>query len=518
MSTMAVEKGKVFLVGAGPGAKGLLTLRAVELLNQCDVLVYDYLVNPDFRRLCAPRCEMIDVGKAPGMHSISQDEILDILVSRAREGKSIVRLKGGDPFVFGRGGEEMETLVGQDIEVEVVPGVTAALGCAAHNGIPLTHRDFSSSITFLTGHENPDKKEPRVDFHAFAKTGGTLCIYMGVGQAERISNELVEGGLPSDTAVAVIQWGTLAHQSSCKTSLGALPKVLREEGIQAPAMLLVGPSADFLQDCKNQENLPLLGRRVVVTRARDQAGKLRGKLATLGAEVLELPLIRVEQDSNRETLAEIFAEIAVYDWIVFTSVNGVRHFFDYFFRAFQDLRCLGPMRIAAIGQATAGELQKFHLQVDVLPEKAVSESLAEAMLEKENLENLKVLVITGSRNNPKLVDTLILKGQAIVDQLQVYRTDIDDPTCSWEGRSLRSDGADAILFTSTSTVESFNRVKDELLGGLARAPAFFSIGPKTTHAMKDAGMEVSGEAKEQTLDGLIQALLDELLGNEDSES
>ena len=499
-----MPNGTVHLVGAGPGARGLLTLRAADLLAQCDVLVYDYLVNPDFRRLCKRGCEMIDVGKAPGRHSISQDAIMEILVEKAQAGLQVVRLKGGDPFIFGRGGEEKSTLTAEGIDVEIVPGVTAALGCAAHNGIPLTHRDYSSSITFLTGHENPDKKEPRIDFQAFARTGGTLCIYMGVGQASRIADDLVTGGLPKTTSVAIIRWGTLPRQESWMTNLAQLPDTVADHGIKAPALLFVGEAASHLTDPSEGQSLPLLGKRIVITRAREQAGRLRAKLENLGAEVLELPLIRIEPEVSPEVITETFAGLATYEWIIFTSTNGVHHFFDFFFKAFEDLRCLGPMRIAAIGEATAEELRKLHLQVDVVPEKSLTEDLAKAILDFENLENLNVLVVTGSRNSPILTETLVLKGHAIVDELQVYRTDLADPSETWEGRTLLSESADAILFTSSSTVQSYAK---HMANSVPGNPACYSIGPKTTRALKDAGIQLAAEANEPSLDSLIDALL-----------
>ena len=499
-----MSKGKVYIVGAGPGSMGLLTLRAADLLSKCDVLVYDYLVNPDFRRLCRRGCEMVDVGKAPGRHSISQEQILEILLDKAKEGLQVVRLKGGDPFIFGRGGEEKATLVAEGIEVEIVPGVTAALGCAAQNGIPLTHRDFSSSLTLLTGHENPDKKEPQVDFKKFATTGGTLCIYMGVGQADRITNDLIAGGMSADTPVAIIRWGTLPRQESWSTSLDKLPDTVSSKDVKAPALLLIGEAVTHMDDPSEGRALPLLGRRIVVTRALEQAGKLRHKLEEMGAEVLELPLIKIKPETSPEVLTETFAGLATYEWVIFTSTNGVRHFFDFFFKAFEDLRCLGPMRIAAIGDSTAEELRKLHLQVDVVPENAVSEDLAQAILDFENIENLNVLVVTGSRNSPKLREILSLKGRAIVDELQVYRTDLSDPSDTWEGLTLIEEGADSILFTSSSTVESYANYLAKKVNG---DPKLYSIGPKTTKALKNAELPLAAEATEASLDSLIEALL-----------
>ena len=502
--------GIVHLVGAGPGAKYLLTLRAAELLSQCDVLVYDYLVNPEIRRLCNHHCEMIDVGKAPGRHSISQEEIMQILIDHAKAGKNVVRLKGGDPFIFGRGGEEKETLTEHDIPVEITPGITAALGCAAHNGIPLTHRDFSSNITFLTGHERPDKKEPGTDFHAYAKTKGTLCVYMGIGQAERISHDLMEGGLTADTPAAIVRWGTLPKQETWMTNLSDLPTVIEKNHIKAPALLIIGEAANHMEPVIPAHDQPLLGKRVVITRAQEQSGRLREKLEALGADVLEIPLIRIRPDTVKERMAEIFADIAQYDWILFTSSNGVRYFFDYFHKAYKDIRCLGPMRVGAIGKATAEEITKNHIQIDLQPEKALSEELAKVLLEKENIENLKVLVITGNRNSPKLAETLMLKGHAIVDQLQVYRTDLADPADTWEAQSFLSEGADAVLFTSSSTALSYAQHLAEDLKETATSPLHLSIGPKTSATLEEQNLSVSGQSEESNLDSLVELLCEKL--------
>ena len=504
--------GTVHLVGAGPGASDLLTLRAADLLVKADVVVYDYLVNPQIRRLCRPDCEMVDVGKSPGRHSISQEDILEILIEKAKKGKNVVRLKGGDPFIFGRGGEEKETLVEHDIPVEITPGITAALGCAAHNGIPLTHRDFSSAITFLTGHERPDRKEPGIDFQAFAKTKGTLCIYMGIGQAERISKDLIEGGLPKNTSVAVIRWGTLPKQQTWLTSISDLPKIIEKNVIKAPALLIIGEAASHMEPAQPKAGLPLLGKRIAITRAREQSGRLSKKLEALGAEVLEVPMIRIQADTVPQRMAEIFAEIAQYEWIVFTSTNGVRCFFEYFYKAYPDIRCLGPMRIAAVGEATAEEIRKHHLVVDLMPEKAVSEELAKCLLEKENVENLKILVISGNLNSPELADTLATKGHAIVDQLQVYSTELCDPSNTWEAQSLIHHGADAVLFTSSSTVNAFSEYLLPQFVDELPPPAYFSIGPKTSATLREHQLPIAAEAEESNLDSLVAALCENLEG------
>ncbi|HKK17419.1 MAG TPA: uroporphyrinogen-III C-methyltransferase, partial [Opitutales bacterium] len=362
---MSKKKGKVYLIGAGPGDPGLVTVRARELIEVADVIVYDYLANPKLLDWAREDAERIYVGKSSGRHSIPQDEIEELLVERAGQGLQVVRLKGGDPFVFGRGGEEVSELETDGIDYEIVPGVTAALAAAAYAGIPLSHRDYSSSITFLTGHENPEKQTLSINFRNYGKYSGTLCIYMGISQLARIVAELKEGGMAGDMPVAIIEWATLNRQRSIQGTLDSIAADLERSGLGAPAIVVIGEVVAHRSKTEWFEGRPLFGKRIVVTRAREQAGQLSKMLEDNGAEVIELPFIQVEPSFDQKRLTEVLAGIAVYEWILFTSANGVKTFFDLFYRAYDDIRCLGPMRIAAVGAATAREIEKHKLKVDL---------------------------------------------------------------------------------------------------------------------------------------------------------
>ena len=503
------KKGTVYLVGAGPGDLDLVTIRARELITSVDVLVYDYLANPKLLDWTRKECEHIYVGKQPGRHSIPQDEIEEILVERALQGLSVVRLKGGDPFVFGRGGEEIERLQMDNIQFEIVPGVTAALAAAAYTGIPLTHRKYSSSITFLTGHENPEKHTLSIDFSIYGKNKGTLCIYMGIGQLPRIIEELKSGGMPGNTPVAIIQWATLNTQRSLFSTVDTVVNDLNTSELSAPAIIIIGNIIASRPKPAWFEEKPLLGKRIVVTRARSQVGKLTTLLERKGAEVIELPLIEVKRTFDPQRLSEIFSGIASYEWILFTSANGVRFFFEVFHKAFDDIRCLGPMRIAAVGAATAREIETHRLKVDLIPEKASGDALASKLLKSESIENLQILVVTGNLNNEGLVRRLESEGHAIVDTLPLYETINTDLSQHPTASLFREKGADAVLFTSSSTVKSFVEQAPLLkLEPNAIQPAFGSIGPITTGTLEDVKLPVGFESEKAGLGPFVDATID----------
>ncbi len=497
----------VYLVGAGPGDPGLVTLRARELIARADVLVYDRLVNPELRTWVKAGCELIYVGKDPHQHAIPQDQIEDLVVARAKAGKVVVRLKGGDPFIFGRGGEEAQRLARDGIAFEIVPGVTAALAAAAYAGIPLTHREFSSSLSFITGHEDPDKHEFRVDFKKFANLGGTLCLYMAMGQLERIVGELKAGGVAPTTPAAVVQWATTPQQRTLFTTLGQLVKDCEGAGLGAPAVIVIGAAVQAAKGIGWFQARPLFGKRIVVPRAREQAGETRRKLEELGAEVIELPLIEIRPDIDAEAADDIFSELATYEWGVFTSPNGARCFLEEVMRRCKDVRALGPLKFACLGPATAREVEKYHLEVALQPEVSTSAGLAEALIAHESLENLRVLVVTGSRNSDDLPKRLEVDARAIVDTFQVYRTDLADLSQNPAVENFRTQGADAIAFTSASTVESFiSQARHLALAPGARRPLACAIGPLTAAALREHKMPVDVEAKDHSLDGLVQAL------------
>ena len=498
-------KGKVYLIGAGPGDPGLVTVRARELIELADVIVYDYLANSKLLDWTKPDSEKIYVGKSAGRHSIPQDEIEKILVDRANKGKKVVRLKGGDPYVFGRGGEEIDELQIDKIPFEVVPGVTAALATAAYTGIPLSHRDYSSAITFLTGHENPEKHTLSIDFRVYAKIKGTLCLYMGVGQLPRITTELKEGGMVGETPVAIVEWATLNRQRSVYGTLDTIIDDLKTSGLCAPSMIIIGDVVAHRAKTEWFEGRPLFGKRIVVTRAREQAGKLTQMLADQGAEIIELPFILVEPHFDSQRVSEVLAGIAVYEWVIFTSANGVKNFFELFYKAYEDIRCLGPMRIAAVGTATAREIEKHKLKVDLVPKQANADALAKELIENEGVESVQILVVTGNQNRDNLVARLESdEGRAIVDTLPLYRTSKTDLSQEPSVERFRMEGADAVLFTSSSTVKSFVEQHESLtLEPAARRPSFGSIGPLTTKTMKELKLPVAFESTQSSLKHLV---------------
>ena len=505
--------GIVYLVGAGPGDLGLVTLRARELIASADVVVYDYLVHPDLLAWCRPDCEKIYVGKRPHHHALPQAEIEALLVARARAGRVVVRLKGGDPFVFGRGGEEARRLAADGVPFAVVPGITAALAAGAYAGIPLTRRNTNSALVFLTGHEDPATHRPAVDWRRYGSLpDATLAIYMGMGHLRLILAELVAGGLPPDTPAAVVEWASLGRQRSVAGTAATLADLAAARQLDAPAVVLVGEVVRGHEAIDWFERRPLFGRRLIITRARDQAADWRRRLEDLGAEVLELPLVAIRPFADRETIEDVFAEIGHYDWLVFTSANGVRHFFDTFFKAFHDIRAVGAMRIACVGESTARAVRALHLEVELCPAEATAEALGAALVGTGSLDSAKVLVVTGNLNRDTLVKQLE-EGGTIVDRLQVYENVPADLAREPAADVFRERGADAVLFASASAVRAFAAQAKALQPGPgAKHPIAGSIGPATSEALRRAGLAVDFEAKTADLDGLIAALLGKLAG------
>jgi uroporphyrinogen III methyltransferase/synthase len=441
---------------------------------------------------------------------LPQDEIEALLVDRFRAGKMVVRLKGGDPFVFGRGGEEARRLSEDGVDYEIVPGVSASLAAAACAGIPLTHRELASSVVLVTGHEDPAKTTVAVDWKALAVPNTTICIYMGMGRLTEICRELIVGGLVPETPAACVQWASLARQRTCVATLATLPEAVSRDGLAAPAMIIVGAVVGFRNTLAWFEKKPLLGRRVAVTRNRERAGELAARLEEKGAEVLRLPLLSIVPSSDPDVEEEVFEELGSYDWIVFSSANGVRCFFDLLIRKFEDLRSLGTLRIAAVGEATASAIRSFHLRVDLVPARATAEDLAEALVETGGMDNTKIVVVTGNLGRAVLIDRLN-EARAIVDRFPVYRTEKTDLSDHSGAKSFREKGADAVLFTSSSAVRSFADQADALkLGSNAKRPIAGSIGPITSETMRKVGMPVDFEAKKSTLDALVDALCQKL--------
>ena len=414
-------KGTVYLVGAGPGDAGLLTMRGAELLGRADLVVYDALVNADLLRLAPKSAEILFGGKRAGTHSIPQEDLNQLLVHKAQEGKTVVRLKGGDPYVFGRGGEEAEALATAGVAFEVVPGISSMVAGPNYAGIPLTHRDHCSSFTVLTGHEDPEKDESSLDYAQLAKLSGTKVILMGVERIRQIAESLIAHGMDAATPVGMVSWGTTGQQQSIAGNLGNIAELVVKNKITAPAVTIIGGVVNLRNKLNWFEHRPLFGQRVVVTRTREQASELSRQFQELGADVLEIATIKIEPPDDKQPLVEALQGIGGYDWIVFTSPNGAQSFFDCFFKAFEDVRALGNLRFAAVGPATAAKLTELHLRVDAMPDQYLAKKVADAIGRQESIENLRILLARAQVANPELMKTLEDRG-AIVDDVAFYKT------------------------------------------------------------------------------------------------
>jgi len=480
----------VYLVGAGPGDPGLITVRGAALLRACDVVVYDRLANPELLELVPASAERVFVGKAPGAVEMTQDDINALLVARGRTGRAVVRLKGGDPFVFGRGGEEAEELIAAGVAFEVVPGITSSIAAAAYAGIPVTHRGVSTHFTVVTGHEDPAKGRTDVDWETLARAGGTLVILMGVGNRREIAARLIAGGRSADTPVAAIRNGTRNDQRTVRATLGTIA----DAEVSSPSAIVVGEVAAL--DLAWFEERPLFGRSVVVTRAREQASGLRAKLEMLGAEVVELPSIAIEP------VAFTLPPLADFEWIVFTSANGVGAFFERGLdRSGLDSRALAGLRVAAIGPGTAAALRARGIRADLVPERFVAESLLDAFPEP-GARGAGVLLARAEQARDVLPAGLGERGYR-VDVLPVYRTVRAEPDPAAVDRVRRGD-VDAITFTSSSTVTNLC----DLLGTVPDPqPLVISIGPVTSRTAIERRLRVDVEAVEHTIDGVVGALL-----------
>lgn len=500
------SSGRVYLVGAGPGDAGLLTVRGAELLGRADVVVYDALVNPDLLRRAPATAEIVYAGKRARDHAVPQDELNQLLVTHARAGRTVVRLKGGDPYVFGRGGEEAQELAQAGVAFEVVPGISSVVAAPAYAGIPLTQRDHCSSFHVFTGHEDPHRTESRLDWAHLARLEGTRVILMGVERLRPVTSELLNHGAGPETPVAIIRWGTTGRQQTLTGTLQSIADQAEQAGFTAPAVVIMGSVVTLRDQLNWFEHRPLFGQRIVVTRTRDQASQLSRQLTERGAEVLEIPTIKVVPPEQLGPLVEGIAGLGEYDWLVFTSPNGVTAFFDYFFKAFDDVRSLGFSRIAAVGPATAAKLKELHLHVDAMPEEYVARNVAKAIGEKESIDNLRILCLRAQVANPDLVRELEELG-AIVDDVACYRTVPETEDVTGAAARLLEEGADWITFTSASTVENFH-ARFDLPALKEKWPALklASIGPETSKALAALKLTPEIEARPHHLDGLVKAV------------
>jgi uroporphyrinogen III methyltransferase/synthase len=484
---------KVYLVGAGPGDPELITLKAKRLLENADVVLHDHLANPALLAFAPPSAELIYVGKKKSDHALSQEQICELLVERGRHGLNVVRLKGGDPFIFGRGGEEAEALVNAGLPFEVVPGVTSPLGIAAYTGVPLTHRDHTSVVTFITGHD-----VLTIDWGKVG-TSETLVIFMGLSHFEEIAKRIIDGGRPASTPAMAVRWGTRPDQEVVTGTLATLPWLIREHGLKPPATIIVGDVVALREKLDWFGKLPLSGQKIIVTRAKDQADALSAPLRQLGAEVTELPTIEIRPASNYSALDAAIKNLKAYDWLIFTSVNGVRYFLDRLDRSRQDLRSIQG-KLCAIGPATREALEKFHLKVDVMADEYVAEGLLKA-LASFDMKGAKILIARAAVARDVLPDELRRRG-AEVDVVEAYRTEVPKELAA-RTRTILASKPDWITFTSSSTAHNLIAACGaDALDGIRIA----SIGPVTSATLREAGINITTEASQHTVPGLIAAI------------
>ncbi|MBV8781979.1 MAG: uroporphyrinogen-III C-methyltransferase [Phycisphaerae bacterium] len=497
----------VYLVGAGPGDPGLLTVRGAKLLESADVVVYDALSSPALLGYC-PRAKHIYVGKRANVHSLSQAEICDLLVRLGKENKRVVRLKGGDPFVFGRGGEECEALAEAGVRFEVIPGITAAIAAAAYAGIPVTHRDFNSSFTLITGHESEEARgsddSMAVDWGAVAKLP-CIGFYMGVKSLPTICARLMENGMSPNTPAATIQWGTTPQQQAVVATLADLPAAVAEAKVGSPAITIVGRVVELREKIKWFENRPLFGKTIAVTRTRQQASELSEQLAALGANVIEAPTIELTPSADSAAIDAALGES--FDWIIFTSANGVAFAKERLLSLGLDARAFGTSRIAAIGSATAEAIRRdLCLRVDLCPERFVAEALADALRDAGEVAGKRFLLLRAEIARPILRERLQADGAAEVRDVAVYDTRLPDSLPQPLLDAMDANQIDWITFTSSSTARNFV----QLIGPERRRQldriSIASIGPITSATLRELGLDVTVEAKRYDIAGLVEAL------------
>ena len=501
--TEKTKPGKVYIIGAGPGDPGLITLKAVECLRLADVVIYDNLVNEDLLKYAPKAARFVYAGKKGGDHTLSQDKINELLSREALAGNTVARLKGGDPFIFGRGGEEAEVLVEQGVPFEVVPGVTSAIAVPAYAGIPLTHRGLTSTVAFITGHEDPTKEQSDIDWQALVGIG-TLVFLMGVKNLGQITQALIARGKSSDTPAALIRRGTMPHQQILAGTLATIVDLARARKFKPPAILVVGKVVDLRETLRWFDTKPLFGKGVVITRPQRQADDLAQLLAAEGASPIAFPTISIEPPVDWSELDRAIGELESYQWLIFTSANGVHFFFDRLREKGRDVRDLKGIKICCIGPATAKQIEDRGIKVDLMPEEFIAEGILKSFATL-NLQGVKILIPRAAKARDILQDNLRKQGAA-VDVAVTYQT-VNSGGKREEliGRIEEGD-VDVITFTSSSTVTNFI----DIMGADYALPPGIKIaciGPVTAATAQKAGFEVDIQQQEYTMEGLVHAIV-----------
>lgn len=498
--------GKVYLIGAGPGSIDLITIKGFKIIQSADVIVYDRLANPRLLNYKREDAELIYVGKTPNHHTLKQEEINELLVKLAKEGKVVARLKGGDPYVFGRGGEEAELLRTHNILFEVVPGISSSIAAPSYAGIPVTHRNVAVNFTVITGHEDPSKSTSQINWKRLAEDNGTLLFLMGVGNLEKIVFELIENGKSSETPVALIQWGTRPEQRVVTGTLETIVSVVKSSGITSPAIIIVGEVVKMREVLSWYEDKPLFGKRILVTRSREQASILSEKIEELGGEAWEYPTIKINTSFDDSKLRQEVSNLSKYQWLVFASVNAFKAFKKVLIEERIDIRNLINIKIFAIGKETKQEIESSGLIVEAMPEKFVAEEVKKALSPLINLGD-NILIPRSNLGRKILVDSLIELG-ANVSEVIAYETILaEDNDTSLLLEKLANNEIHLLTFTSASTVSNFVKLIGEENLDLINNIDIASIGPVTSQKILEYNLEVTLEAKEHTIDGLISEIL-----------
>jgi uroporphyrinogen III methyltransferase/synthase len=504
------KTGKVYLVGAGPGDPGLITVRGKYLLEKAEVVVYDYLANPKLLKHVPKDATFIYAGKrGHGEHKHTQEEINQLLVDHALAGKTVVRLKGGDPFIFGRGGEELERLFAAGVPFEVVSGVTSATAAATYAGIPITHRNYTASVAFLTGHEDPSKKDSSIDWDKLATGAGTIVVYMGIKNLPTIVENLLRHGRAPQTPVAVVRWASTPEQKTVVGTLETITDVVAEAGIKPPSLIIIGEVVKLRDTIDWFEKRPLFGKRIVVTRTREQASELVAGLEENGANCFECSTIDIQPVASYSVLDAELERLNEYHWILFSSLNGVTYFFKRLFEKGLDARDLKGPQVAAVGKSTADLLMGYGIKADLIPNEFTSEGLAESLLDL-GVEGRNILIPRAEKGREILPETLRGAG-AQVSIAPVYKNVLPEKSTD-ELREELEAGVDMLTFTSSSTVRNFltlmggenEKTPIELLDGVKIA----AIGPITAKTVTDNGLKVDVQPEEHTIEAMVRAIVE----------